>query len=649
MAVCGCVFVITSTLEMGSSMDAAELEEIVLTWVSQQKHDTLEQLYQVLSITCPPENKGKRMKLLNGLLAYLVTLDDSQSEAAVLLVHKFMGEDATFKKDLPALEMKTDVIESSQPAEMNNSNRNSAPSPAKHRPVSDMTQTQVADLVRFKEVKIGGVILGKGENRISYASLQHVVQNAQKLRYSPPLISAAIIKAISPTHKVKALLEAKRNMSVEDIMELLRNHYKKDDRATVLTDLRTSVQPAGLDALEFVTELMWLRERVIELSNLENYPVDEENLWEDVYEAMNSGLRNANIRIEVREMLNRPRQTAMNDNLLSKIVSDAENNEKKREKKFMDAKAAAAAAAAVAASANVVDSHKPPHPKRDNPFDKIEELRMKQESDMSSLRADFAEVKTAVLRNNAGNSQQSQMHYNNHGGNANSWQSGGGFGNVSGNLQQNFGLSNSQNGFSLNNYGTRGALQQPGLSQFQQPMQQQSNVGQMPSYQFMSGGMGQAGGMPFQHQGYRNQQGGGNGNSSGQGRRGRNKCPACLQGNVRFCVHCLSCGGGGHRANACPLKNNGNAGSNPVGANAAGGSANGTGIGAGAMNSGANQNASASMNASTGGGNSNSGTNSNAGANMISGINSGLPSMNIVDGIIFDHYGNPIGIDQGNG
>lgn len=160
----------------------------------------------------------------------------------------------------------------------------------------------------------------------------------------------------------------------------------------------------------------------------------------------------------------------------------------------------------------------------------------------------------------------------------------------------------------------------------------------------MSGGMGQAGGMPFQHQGFRNQQNGGNGNSSGQGRRVRNKCAACLQGNVRFCVHCLSCGGGGHRANACPLKNNGNAGSNPVGANAAGGSANGTGIGAGAtMNSGANQNASATINASSGGGNS------NAGANMISGVNSGLPSMNIVDGIIFDHYGNPIGIDQGNG
>ena len=47
-------------------------------------------------------------------------------------------------------------------------------------------------------------------------------------------------------------------MSVKDIMELLRNHYKKDDRVTV----STSVQQAGVDA--FVTELMWLRERVIE-------------------------------------------------------------------------------------------------------------------------------------------------------------------------------------------------------------------------------------------------------------------------------------------------------------------------------------------------------------------------------------------------
>ena len=37
-----------------------------------------------------------------------------KKKQAVKLVHKFMGEDATFRKDLPALKVKTDVIVFSQ-------------------------------------------------------------------------------------------------------------------------------------------------------------------------------------------------------------------------------------------------------------------------------------------------------------------------------------------------------------------------------------------------------------------------------------------------------------------------------------------------------------------------------------------------------
>ena len=54
---------------------------------------------------------------------------------------------------------------------------------------------------------------------------------------------------------------------------------------------------------------------------------------------------------------------------------------------------------------------------------------------------------------------------------------------------------------------------------------------------------------------------------AGGSRRNRNKCQACVQGNVRFCVHCLLCGSDDHRFNACPRRNNGgnNSGNNPGG------------------------------------------------------------------------------------
>ena len=80
---------------MGTELTADELEEVVLTWVSQQKHDELEKIYQVISLACPPGIQGKRMKLLNGILAHLITLDTTESEEAIKNIYAAMGDAKT--------------------------------------------------------------------------------------------------------------------------------------------------------------------------------------------------------------------------------------------------------------------------------------------------------------------------------------------------------------------------------------------------------------------------------------------------------------------------------------------------------------------------------------------------------------------------
>ena len=302
---------------MGTELTADELEEIVLTWMSQQKHDALEEVYPAISLTCPPDIKGKRLKLLNGLLAHLVTLNDDESEAAIKNIHGVMQNGrAEIKSALPKLENTEGDPSLGDPSLENVKKGNGSDS--------------VVDLVRFKELKIGGTIFGKGESRISYTSLKHVVENAQNLKYSEPMISAAIIKTISPSHKVKALLETKRGISVEDIMEMLRNHYKKEDRSSVLTQLRTAVQQPADSALDFVMELMCLKERVIELSREDAYPIDVKMLSKDLFQSMFTGLRNPNIRGELRELCGK--QTDVDDQVLTKYVSEAMANEDERQK-----------------------------------------------------------------------------------------------------------------------------------------------------------------------------------------------------------------------------------------------------------------------------------------------------------------------------
>ena len=50
-----------------------------MAWVSEQKADTLEELYKVIPLTCGDDIKGKRLKILNGVLAHLVALEDVES------------------------------------------------------------------------------------------------------------------------------------------------------------------------------------------------------------------------------------------------------------------------------------------------------------------------------------------------------------------------------------------------------------------------------------------------------------------------------------------------------------------------------------------------------------------------------------------
>ena len=603
---------------MGTEITADELEEIVMTWVSQQKADVLEEVYKVIPLTCGDDIKGKRLHLLNTLLAHLVGLAATDVEAINKKIHTLMqSQGGDIKPAMPQLEDVGEVKTAGDVSSMGAKNVKTSLS---------SNANSVVDLVRFKEFKISGTIFGKGESRISYASLKHLVENAQSMHYSETMISMAIIKAISPSHKVKALLEGKHGVTVAEVMELLRAHYKKEDLSSVLTELRTAVQQSADSALDFVTELMCLKSRVIELSREERYPLDLMMLTKDLFKSMYTGLRNPNIRAELREMCaQHPNQSDIDDNLLTKYVSDAMANEEERQKKLISAKIASAS---VVETEAVRSSENKQHRQRDNPFDKIEELRISQEKEMSMLRADFAEVKTALLAKNHGpnhNSQQNlQTQFNNN--------CGGGFRPLS---YQNGG--NQGGGGQSSNSNAHSAASNQGSQQGNQGMYSNSSnsnsnfapstgqgfVGQGDTGQFVTGwyaqnqpqfnthfgGYGYGGvpqgsfsplmygpNPPAPWPGYQvnsgfgpnpqNPQNDGNsnggsrgGNARGRGgfggsRRNRNKCDGCVQGNIRFCVHCLKCGADDHRANACPRSNdpaNNGGGNGQVGGNLNGG------------------------------------------------------------------------------
>ena len=60
--------------------DPDELEDFVLTWLSQQQAALLEEVYLVIPLECSDDMKGKKKKLLNNLLIHFVGLDTDEDE-----------------------------------------------------------------------------------------------------------------------------------------------------------------------------------------------------------------------------------------------------------------------------------------------------------------------------------------------------------------------------------------------------------------------------------------------------------------------------------------------------------------------------------------------------------------------------------------
>ena len=262
------------------------------------------------------------------------------------------------------------------------------------------------DVVKFKDLKISGTIAGKGENKLSYTSLSYQIDNAKQLGYSDARICAAVIKAISPSSNLRTYLESKRTLSVDLLVEILRSHFKEKDSASVFTELSNAVQQTTETSLDFVIRLMCLRQKVLTLSREEKCPYDEELLSKRFFHTMFTGMRNSNIRADLREMCKN--DFKISDEVLLKFVSEAGANEAERNEKFVTAKKGAINVVETGKQENIKDVK---DKKKDNPFIQIEEQKLIHEKEMSFMRAELLEIKNAIQANTKPNLNSQETNF----------------------------------------------------------------------------------------------------------------------------------------------------------------------------------------------------------------------------------------------
>ena len=283
-------------------------------------------------------------------------------------------------------------------------------------------------------------------------------------------------------------------------MEFLEPILKEKDSATYFNELCNAVQSGTQTVMDFVVMLLSLKEKILARSKKEGTPFEENMLMNQLMKTLYSGIRNTNIRSEIRE--NCRGILDISPPKLIKIVGDAMAIENTRNEEF-SGKKAASNILNLEAELNTKSSGK----NKENYLPvQVQELKVAHETQIAGIRADMDELKTLltatvniISQNNSQQQSQNvpQAQHNN-------W-----IPRLNVNAQQF--LPSHQNNF--------------------QNMDNAIRPGPHP----------------------RNNRNG----------RNRGRCDECVQNNVLRCPHCFVCKGEGHKSTECPVRNeNGNGAGN---------------------------------------------------------------------------------------
>ena len=340
----------------------------------------LKEICDLIELTVPATAVGKSNDLLKLLLRFLNSQDMADKEdgglSLFLLVRDFLSP-----KTEENISVKSETVE---------------------------TVTKVKptfDVLKLKDFKISGTIGGpEKKDSLSYSSLIYQMNNGKKLGYADELICAAVLRAISPGNNLRTYLECKKNLTVNSLLDIMRSHFREKDSTTVFTELSNAAQDLTENCLDFVLRMMCLRQKVLDLGEEEGCPFDKKLVQTRFLHTLGVGIRNNNIRGELREILNNIK--TLDEDLL-KSVTEAVANETERSGKLNIKKRDPVV--------NVVEADKTVEKKkRENHLQiQIQELKANQEKELAALRNDLQEIKSTLADNFSKQNSGGNMSWNN--------------------------------------------------------------------------------------------------------------------------------------------------------------------------------------------------------------------------------------------
>ena len=143
-------------------------------------------------------------------------------------------------------------------------------------PASKDSANKNIDLARAlkRDFKIFGVIGGgKPKDSLSFVSLPRQMAAGSNSGYKENEIVEAVIRAVSPSLKLRSYLEMINDLTIVRLKQILRAHFKEQSGTKLYQELTSLCQREGESAQEFLMRAMNLREQVIFASQTEGSSV----------------------------------------------------------------------------------------------------------------------------------------------------------------------------------------------------------------------------------------------------------------------------------------------------------------------------------------------------------------------------------------
>ena len=343
---------------------AGLVEEFCLQLLPKTSYDFLFALSEEYKITLDDAKKDEKAHVLKMVMRYLTgeTLEGTgDGGAAVFLkLYKELGEELKKEKvklepvetpqpepTMPALEGDVDDVKG--PEVEPKADQNVGPKvdqkvevKVESKSVGKSVETsEKSDSIseisyhKLRQFKINGTIGDPGQKTcVTYSSLCYQISQGEKQGYSLREIYGGVIRAIEAGNPFRDVLELEAedfDNDREAFMKSLRSHFREKDPNEVKNELRICVQNSGEDAHKFFCRCVALKKKVQKTCRNEGLPCDEADLSATFFKTLYTGLRQNNIRNEMRAVL---REGRISDQDLLVEVALAASNEEERLRKL---------------------------------------------------------------------------------------------------------------------------------------------------------------------------------------------------------------------------------------------------------------------------------------------------------------------------